>query len=144
MVPLNSEGGQQPRSWIATWLHEFVRTRAGVGRLLAVCGGLAGLGGVLVAIFVTGLDFVLVVKDENIEVSRTLVGMSWALVGILGGIMKWRNTRIPALFMLLAGLAGLFTMPAYFAVGGLLLIAGGLIAFVTQPSEPDSDTIWKS
>ena len=88
MVPLNSEGGQQPRPWIATWLHEFVRTRAGVGRLLAVCGGLAGLGGVLVAIFVTGLDFVLVVKDENIEVSRTLVGMSRALVGILGGIMK--------------------------------------------------------
>jgi hypothetical protein len=116
---------------VSGWIREFAKTRDGRARLLAVAGGLAGLVGVLVAIFVTGLDFVLVIKDENIEVSRTLVGMSWALVGILGGIMSWRDTKIPAIFMLVAGIAGLFTMPPYFAVGGGLLIIGGLMSLTS-------------
>ena len=71
-----------------------IKSREEMSRLLAVGGGLVGLLGVLVGILITGLDFVLVIKDENIEVSRTLVGMSWGLVGILGGVMSWKNPRV--------------------------------------------------
>ena len=101
-------------------------------RILAVVGGLVGMLGVLGAIVISGLDFVLVVKDENIEASRSLVGMSWGLVGILGGVMKWGDIRIPGLVMLLGGVAGLVTMPAYFSVGGVILIAAAALAFSSR------------
>ncbi len=92
--------------------------------------------GVLVAIFVTGLDFVLVIRDENIEVSRTLVGMTWALVGILGGTMSWRNPKVPGMFMLVSGIAGLITIPAYFVVGGILLVLGAVMAVTSKSGNP--------
>ena len=103
-----------------------------MAQLLAVSGGLAGLIGVLVAIFVTGLDFVLVIEEENIEVSKTLVGMSWALVGLLGGVMSWGNPRIPGLFMLVSGVAGLITIPIYFVAGGILLLLGAIMALTEK------------
>ena len=88
--------------------------------------------GILVAITINGLDLVLVIKDENIEISRTLVGMAWAMVGILGGVMAWRSPTIPGLVMAVAGVAGIVTIPVYFAAGGILLLLAALVA-LTSP-----------
>ena len=113
-------------------MDRFKKDRLALARLLAVAGGLVALVGVLVAIFVTGLDFILVIQEEDIEISRTLVGMGWALVGVLGGIMSWTHPRVPGAFMLMAGVAGLVTIPEYFSVGGALLIVGSLMAFSSK------------
>ena len=57
-------------------MDQLKKDRLALARLLAVIGGLAGLVGVPVAVFVTGLDFIPVIEDEGIEVYRTLVGMA--------------------------------------------------------------------
>ena len=115
-------------------IHIHGRERA--ARLLAVGGALVGLLGVLIGISVTGLDFVLVIKDENVEVSRTLVGMAWSLMGLLGGVMSWREPRVPGLLMAVAGVGGLVTMPAYFSAGGILLLIGAAIALSSKSDRP--------
>ena len=119
-------------------LKERLKNRILMARLLAVGGGLAGLVGVLVAVSITGLDFVPVIRDENIEVPRTLVGLAWALVGVFGGIMSWKNNRVPALFMLVAGVAGIITIPEYFAVGGALLLIAAVITMTNKSSSAES------
>ena len=111
---------------------ELIKDREKTARFLGVSGGLVGFAGILVAITVNGLDFVLVIKDENIEVSRTLVGMAWAMVGILGAIMAWRNPTIPGLVMAAGGVAGIVTLPAYFAAGGTLLLLAALLALTSS------------
>ena len=110
--------------------------RARLARSLGVVGGAVGLAGVLIAIFFSGLDFVLVISDENIEVSRTLVGMAWSMIGILGGIMSWKNPKVPGAVMLISGVAGLVTMPEYFSVGGIILIIGAVVALTSKADEP--------
>ena len=112
----------------------LVKSRETLYRTLGLAGGIAGLVGVLVAIVANGLDFVLVINDENIEISRALVGMSWGMMGALGGIMSWSNPTIPGLLMLISGIAGLITIPAYFSVGGILLIIGAVLALATRAS----------
>ena len=108
-----------------------MRNRQKAVRLLGVTGGIAGFVGILVAITFNGLDLVLVIKDENIEISRTLVGMAWAMVGILGAIMWWRNSTIPGLVIAVGGVAGIVTIPVYFAAGGVLLLLAALVALIS-------------
>ena len=114
------------------WVRNVVGSREGMSRMLGVFGGMAALLGVLVGIVVTGLDYVVVIREDNIEVPRSLVGMSWALVGVLGGVMSWRNPVVPGVVMLVSGIAGLVTMPAYFSAGGGLLLSGAVIALTTR------------
>ena len=107
-------------------------SRLNFARFLAIIGGLAGFIGVVIGIGFNGLDFILVIKDEDIEVSRTLVGMAWALTGILGGVIVWGSSKVPGLIMLVSGVGGIVTMPAYFAVGGFLLPLGAVAALTTK------------
>ena len=106
-------------------IKDLSASRLKIARLLAIIGGLAGFVGVVIGIGFNGLGFILVIKDEDIEVSRTLVGMAWALTGILGGVIVWGSSKVPGLIMLVSGVGGIVTMPAYFAVGGFLFATGG-------------------
>lgn len=49
--------------------------------------------------------------------------------------MSWTHPRVPAVFMLVAGIAGLVTMPAYFSVWGALLIGEALLASSIKGAE---------
>ena len=109
-----------------------------MARSVAVAGGVLGVVGVLIAMAVSGLDFVLVIRDENIEVSRTLVGMSWGLVGVLGGVMGWSNPKVPGVVMLVSGVAGIITMPAYFSGGGVLLLVAAAMALSWKSNDAGS------
>ena len=64
--------------------------------------------------------------------SRTLMALTWALAGTLGGLISWRDSKIPGLIMVVSGFAGIVILPAYFAAGGALLIMGAVLAFASK------------
>ena len=117
-------------------MRRLLDDRIRVARTLGVAGGLAGLLGVLVAVFVSGLDFFFLFSGENIEVSRTLVAMAWSLTGALGAVMSWKNPMVPGFLMGISGIAGIVTIPEYFSVGGILLLMGAVVALSIRTGEP--------
>lgn len=106
---------------------KFRKNQDKAGRIVASAGGVVAFISMFAAIYIIGMDFVLGFGGQGILISRPLVGMWLGLTGLLGGVMTWRNTKIPALFALASGIGGLLTIPVYFAVGGTFLIIGSLL-----------------
>ena len=109
-----------------------------IGRAVVIAGGLAALIGMSVALWVIGMDFVLGFGREGILISRPLVGMWLALMGILGGVMTWKDAKVPGSFAFATGVGGFLTIPIYFAAGGALLILGAVLMIASKPG-PGAD-----
>ena len=127
MRAVDHRGSTQPAGQIVDALGKFREKQDKAGRIMAATGGVAAFISMVVAIFIIGMDFVLGFGGQGILISRPLVGMWLGLMGLLGAVMTWRNTKIPGLFALASGIGGLLTIPVYFGVGGVLLILGSLL-----------------
>ena len=109
-----------------------------IGRSVVVIGGLTAFIGMFVALWIIGLDFVLGFGREGILISRPLVGMWLALMGVLGGVMTWKDSKIPGLFAFATGVGGFLTIPIYFTAGGVLLVIGAVLMMTSKPA-PSAD-----
>ena len=101
---------------------------------MVIAGGLTAFISMFVALWVIGMDFVLGFGKEGILISRPLVGMWLALMGVLGGVMSWRDSKVPGLFALATGIGGFLTIPIYFTAGGVLLVLGAVLMMASKPA----------
>ena len=127
MRAADNMGSKQSEGQILDAVGKFRKNQDKAGRLIAASGGVTAFISMCVAIYIIGMDFVLGFGGQGILISRPLVGMWLGLMGLLGGVMTWRNTKIPGMFALASGIVGLLPIPVYFAVGGVLLILGSLL-----------------
>ena len=126
-----------PGRHIVNLLKKLLSQQEKVGRALVIVGGLAAFLGMFAALWIIGMDFVLGFGKEGILISRPLVGMWLALMGILGGVMSWRNSKVPGLFAFATGIGGFLTIPVYFTAGGILLVLGAVLMITSKPATGD-------
>ena len=108
-----------------------------IGRGIAVAGGLAAFIGMFVALWIIGMDFVIGFGGQGLLISRPLVGMWLALMGVLGGVMTWKDSKVPGLFAFACGVGGFLTIPVYFTAGGILLVVGSVLMVTSKPEIPE-------
>ena len=130
--------GLQPGRHTAYLIKKLQSRQDKIGRSVVVIGGLTAFIGMFVALWIIGLDFVLGFGREGILISRPLVGMWLALMGVLGGVMTWKDSKIPGLFAFATGVGGFLTIPIYFTAGGVLLVIGGVLMMTSKPA-PSAD-----
>ncbi|MBI2165521.1 MAG: hypothetical protein HYU29_03850 [Chloroflexi bacterium] len=118
------------RETVAKWMGQA----AGMASSVSVIGGLSGIVASLVALWMLGLDVVSISSPFQLYVSRSIMGIGWALVGLLGGVMVGRDPKVPATFAIAGAVGGVLTLGSYFVVPGVLMLAGGVLFFLRKRS----------
>lgn len=117
-------------SGVAVWWYRALRLAGPLGLI----GGVAGLVASGVAIYFDGLAAVVITAPVRILISNTLLGVAWALMGIMGSIMHGRDPKVGSSFMMAGGIGGLVSIPGYFFAPAALLLAGGILQFFKKES----------
>ena len=95
-------------------------------RALGVVGGFVGIGVAAWTAIDEGGGSIGGIDLFDREIFLSLMAMAWALVGLLGAIMRWPSVWVPGMVMIAGGAIGYVSLPDRFLIpGALLVIAGG-------------------
>ena len=103
--------------------------------ILGILGGIFGILGGLFAITVGGLGAASEVTGASEVVGLGTAAVILGIIGIIGGAIVNRNTKLAGSLMLFCGVAGFIAISAAWLVGGILLIAGGALSFLRSPEK---------
>ena len=96
-----------------------------------LCGIIGGL--IQLVIAGVGLGFGLVAASIGVDsgiAGNSLVAMIMAIVGIVGGALALAKPLPAAILMAVAAVVGLILISVGFAIGGVLLLIGAVLAFI--------------
>lgn len=104
-----------------------------------ILGVLGGIFGILVGSFgiiIGGLGGAFGFPDASGIIGLGIAAVILGTIGIIGGAIVNRNTKLAGGLMLFSGVAGFIAIqPALWIIGGLLLIVGGALSFLKSPEK---------
>jgi len=116
-----------------------IRVDARMGRtaemILGVLGGIFGILGGLFAIFIGGLGAVFETTGASEIIGLGTAAVMLGIMGIIGGAIVNRNTKLAGSLMLFSGVVGFIAISAAWIIGGILLIVGGGLSFMRSPAK---------
>ncbi|HDM78649.1 MAG TPA: DUF4064 domain-containing protein, partial [Deltaproteobacteria bacterium] len=92
--------------------------------VLGVLGGIFGILGGLFAVFFGGLGAALGASGASEVIGLGTAAVILGIIGIIGGAIVNRNTRLAGGLMLFSGVAGFIAISLFWVIGGILLIVG--------------------
>ena len=101
--------------------------------ILGILGGIFGILGGLFAITVGGLGAAFEVTGASEVVWLGAAAVVLGIIGIIGGAIVNRNTKLAGGLMLFCGVVGFIAISAAWTIGGILLIVGGALSFLRSP-----------
>ncbi len=101
----------------------------GLALPLALTGSSLAVIASLVSIGVMGLDAIIINEPVELRVSRTVLGIAWGFVSLMGCAMTWQNFKVPAFVIMLGAVGGLVAIPSYFAAPSIFMLLGGMLYF---------------
>lgn len=110
--------------------------------ILGVIGGIAGIFGSIMAIFVGGVGSALKLQDSSTVVGLGLAAIFLSLLGIVGGALAIAKPKAAGIMMLMGGIGGIIAISAGYIIAGPLLIIAGIFALMGAGKENKLDTQW--
>ena len=93
--------------------------------ILGLLGGIFGVIGAILALFIGGVDAAFNGKSD-------IIGLGWGAVllsalGIVGSVVVRSKAKLGGIFMLVAAIGGTICISAFYILPGILLLNGGLM-----------------
>ena len=107
--------------------------------ILGILGGIFGILGGLFAITVGGLSAAFEVTGASEVVWLGTAAVILGVIGIIGGAIVNRNTKLAGCLMLFCGVVGFIAISAAWLIGGILLIMGGALSFLRSPEDEEDN-----
>ncbi len=100
--------------------------------ILGILGGLAGIFGGSLAIFVGGVG-----QAFELEGAATVTGLGFAaipagILGLVGGAIAIAKPKAAGIMMIISAVAGLICVSAAYVLAAILLVIGGILALKGQ------------
>ena len=95
--------------------------------VLGLLGGIFGFFAAFAALFIGGID-----AAFSSSGTSDIVGLGWAavifsIVGIVGSAMVKSKAKVGGILMIIAAIAGVISVSAFYILPGILLLIGGLM-----------------
>lgn len=103
--------------------------------ILGILGGIFGIPGGLFAVFIGGLGTAFKATGASEIIGLGAAAVILGIIGIIGGAIVNRNTKLAGGLMLFSGVAGFIAISAAWIIGGILLIVGGALSFMRSPEK---------
>ncbi|HWO95763.1 MAG TPA: DUF4064 domain-containing protein, partial [Bacillus sp. (in: firmicutes)] len=93
--------------------------------VLGLLGGIFGIIGAFIALFIGGVD-------AAINGSSNIIGLGWtavilSILGIVGSVVVKGKPKLGGIFMLVAGIGGFICVSFAYILSGVLLIIAGVM-----------------
>lgn len=103
--------------------------------ILGIIGGLAGIGGAIFALFVGGIGGAFGANGAGTVVTLGYASIPFSILGIVGGAMSMTKPKAGAIMMIISAVGGVIAISMAYIIAGLLLLVGGILAFVASKNE---------
>lgn len=107
--------------------------------ILGIIGGLAGVIGAVITIYVGGIGSAFGVEGARPVSALGFVALVFTIVSIVGGALAIPKPRLAGIPMLIGGIGGIIWIftpywsgGALVFVGGILALAGGILALIAS------------
>jgi hypothetical protein len=108
-----------------------------VARILGITGGVFGIIFGALGMTIGGAGVAFGSDKLAVVTAVSVVAMVLAMAGIAGAILVDKNAMMSGLLMLIPGAAGFACITIFWILPGILLIVGGVIAFIARGRESE-------
>lgn len=109
--------------------------------ILGILGGIFGLVGSLFALTAGGLAGALGAEGASMVVGLGLLAILLSILGIVGGAISSRNSKVAGILMLVAGIGGFIAVFLAYIVAAPLLVTGGILSLVRKGKDEPHNSI---
>ena len=102
------------------------------GLILGLIGGIAGIIGAFLALFVGGLGQAFGAEGAKLVTGLAGLAFPFALLGIVGGAMALAKPKAAGIMMLISAIGGLIAISVGYILAFILLLVGGILSLSGQ------------
>ena len=103
--------------------------------VLGIIGGLAGLGGAVMALFFGGLGSAFGAHDAGLISSLGLLALPFSILGVVGGAMASAKPALAGKLMIASAIGGFISISFGYIIAAILLIIAGILAIIEGKKE---------
>ena len=103
--------------------------------VLGIIGGLAGLGGAVMALFFGGLGSAFGAHDAGLISSLGLLALPFSILGVVGGAMASAKPALAGKLMIASAIGGFISISFGYIIAAILLIIAGVLAIIEGKKE---------
>lgn len=98
--------------------------------ILGILGGLFGLGGAIMVLFVGGAASAFNAEGAETVASLGLAAIPFSILGIVGGSLALSKPKVAGWLMLISAIGGTIAISAGYALGGIMLFIAAIFALI--------------
>lgn len=108
--------------------------------ILGIIGGLFGLGGAVLALFVGGLGSAFGAEGAETVAGLGFAAIALAILGIIGGALAMTKPKTAAWLQLISAVGGLIAISGVYIVAFACLLVGAILAWLAARQHPSAQT----
>ena len=108
--------------------------------VLGIVGGVFGIFGGLLAMLVGGIGAAFEAEGSGTVAGAGFAAIMLGVLGIIGGALANRKPKASAVLQLIAGALGFIAVSFAWILGGVLLLAGAVCAFLGREKTVAAET----
>lgn len=105
--------------------------------VLGIVGGVFGILAGLLAMMVGGIGSAFEAEGSGSVVGLGFAAIMLGVLGIIGGALSNRSPGTASILQIIAAIGGFIAVSLFWVLSGVLLIAGGVMAFLARRKRAD-------